>query len=68
MTPSVSNGCATRPLTRDDVMLAQEVATLVRLPQSTVYDLARRRKLPGHRVGRSWRFIRPEIEAWLRDS
>lgn len=59
---------AARSLTRDDVMLAQEVAALVRLPRSTVYDLARRRKLPAHRVGRSWRFIRQEIEAWLRES
>jgi excisionase family DNA binding protein len=52
-------------LTRDEVMLAPEVAELLRVPPSTVYDLARRGALPGHRVGRTWRFIRREVETWL---
>jgi excisionase family DNA binding protein len=38
------------------------------MPRSTVYDLARRGLLPGHRLGRSLRFIRAEIDAWLRAS
>jgi excisionase family DNA binding protein len=46
-------------LTRDDVMLASEVADLLRLPKSTVYELAQRGDLPAHSVGRAWRFIRP---------
>jgi excisionase family DNA binding protein len=41
---------------------------LVRLPVSTVYDLARRGLIPAHRVGRAWRFIRQEVEQWLRAS
>ena len=53
-------------LTRFDVMTAREVGELLRLPASTVYDLARRGLLPGHRVGRAWRFIRHEIEDALR--
>jgi excisionase family DNA binding protein len=53
------------PLTRLDVMTTPEVAELIRLPTSTVYDLARRGVLPGHRVGRAWRFVRSEIEDWL---
>jgi excisionase family DNA binding protein len=57
-----------RPLTRDDVMTAREVGVLLHLPGSSVYDLARRGALPGHRVGRAWRFIRDEIELWLRAS
>jgi hypothetical protein len=31
-----------QPLTRDDVMTAGEVADLIRMPLSTVYELARR--------------------------
>jgi len=53
-------------LTRDDVMIAAEVAELLRLPVSTVYDSARRKVIPGHRVGRSWRFLRSEIEDFLK--
>ncbi len=57
-----------RSLTRDDVMTASEVGALLHLASSSVYDLARRGVIPGHRVGRAWRFIRPEIEDWLRAS
>jgi excisionase family DNA binding protein len=58
----------TEPLTRSDVLTAAEVASWLRIPTSTVYDLARRGHLPGHRVGRAWRFLRPEIEQWLQAS
>ena len=61
-----SNGHHNGRLTRFDVMTAREVGELLRLPASTVYDLARRGLLPGHRVGRAWRFIRYEIEDRLR--
>jgi excisionase family DNA binding protein len=47
-------------------MTAREVAELLHLPASTIYDLARRGLIPGHRVGRAWRFIRWEIEDRLR--
>ena len=59
---------ARRSLTREDVMTAREVGALLHLPGSSVYDLARRGAIPGHRVGRAWRFIRYEIEDWLRAS
>ena len=58
-------GMATAALTRADVLTAREVAELLHLPTSTVYDLARRGLIPAHRVGRAWRFVRQEIEQWL---
>jgi excisionase family DNA binding protein len=57
-----------RPLTRDDVLTAREVGALLHLPGSSVYYLARRGAIPGHRVGRAWRFVRQEIEDWLLSS
>ena len=54
------------PLTRADVMNAREVAALLGLPASTVYELARRGVLPGCKLGRTWRFLRPAIEAALQ--
>jgi excisionase family DNA binding protein len=53
-------------LTRADVMSAREVAVLLGLPASTVYELARRGVLPGCKLGRTWRFLRPAIEAALQ--
>jgi excisionase family DNA binding protein len=55
----------TQPLTARDVITAREVGELLRIPPSTVYDLARRGLIPAHRVGRAWRFTRQEIQAWL---
>lgn len=56
-----------RPLTRADVMTAPEVAKLLGLPKSTVYELARRGELPCARLGRTIRFVRDEVETRLRD-
>ncbi len=56
-----------RHLTREDVMTAAEVAALLALPKSTVYELARRGELPCARLGRSVRFLRDEVEARLRN-
>ena len=50
-------------LTRDEVMTAREVADLLRMPVSTVYELARLGELPARRLGRTWRFLRPRLEA-----
>jgi excisionase family DNA binding protein len=54
-----------RSLTRDEVMTAREVADLLRMPPSTVYELARRGELPARRLGRTWRFLRPRLEQLL---
>jgi excisionase family DNA binding protein len=54
-----------RPLTRAEVMTASEVAELLRMPLSTVYELARRGELPACRFGRTWRFLRSRIEETL---
>lgn len=65
ITESVSSGAtarATEMLTRDEVMTAREVADLLRMPTSTVYELARKGVLPARRLGRTWRFLRPRLE------
>jgi len=52
-------------LTRDEVMTAREVAHVLRMPTSTVYELARKGVLPASRLGRTWRFLRPRLEELL---
>ena len=47
-------------------MTAAEVARLLALPKSTVYELARRGELPCARLGRTIRFLREDIEGRLR--
>jgi excisionase family DNA binding protein len=52
-------------LTRDDVMTAREVSDFLKLPVSTVYELARRGEIPARRLGRTWRFLRSRLEELL---
>jgi excisionase family DNA binding protein len=52
-------------LTRDEVLTAREVAELLKMPVSTVYELARRGELPASRLGKTWRFLRPRLEVLL---
>jgi excisionase family DNA binding protein len=53
-------------LTREEVMTVAEVSELLQMPVSTVYHLARHGVLPACRLGRTWRFLRPELERVLR--
>lgn len=50
-----------------NILKPYQVASHLQLPLSTVYKLARERKIPGHKVGKHWRFLLDEIEQWLQD-
>jgi excisionase family DNA binding protein len=63
--PSAPVAQAAAMLTRDEVMTAREVADLLRMPMSTVYELARKGVLPARQLGRTWRFLRPRLEELL---
>ena len=49
------------------VLTLSEVASLLRVPKSTVYKLAQNAKLPGFKVGKHWRFLLSDIEGWLKN-
>ena len=51
-----------------EVMSAKELARYLGLHYRTVLALAKQGKIPGRRVGVTWRFHRPTIERWLADS
>lgn len=51
--------------TTDSVMTVKEVADYLRVNQRTVYRLAVDRKLPGFKVGTTWRFKRADIDRWI---
>lgn len=47
------------------VMTVKEVAQYLRVNQRTVYRLAVDHKLPGFKVGATWRFKRVDIDSWI---
>ena len=54
-------------ITRDDVLTVNDVAALLELNPYTVKEYARRGILPGRKLGRTWRFLRPELEDAIRE-
>ncbi|MFC6441556.1 helix-turn-helix domain-containing protein [Bowmanella sp. JS7-9] len=51
----------------DGIMTIQEVALYLKLNEKTTYRLASEGKLPGFKVGGSWRFRRTDLEKWIEE-
>jgi excisionase family DNA binding protein len=47
------------------ILDAHEVAELLKLRHSTVLDLSRRGILPAFKIGKHWRYRRPDLEEWM---
>jgi len=52
----------------DEILTIKEVAEYLKLSEKTAYRLASDGKLPGFKVGGSWRFKRGDIEQWIEQS
>ncbi len=49
-----------------DIISVRELASYLGVATITVYRLTEKGDLPGHKVGGQWRFMRDEVEDWLR--
>jgi excisionase family DNA binding protein len=49
----------------DQILTLKEVAAYLKLAEKTAYKLAAEGKLPGFKVGGSWRFKSDDIELWI---
>lgn len=49
----------------DEILTLKEVAAYLKLAEKTAYRLASEGKLPGFKVGGSWRFKKEDIEQWI---
>ena len=50
----------------DIIMTVEEVSEYLKLAQSTIYKLLNEGKLPGRKVGGSWRFSRQVLDEWIK--
>ena len=48
-------------------MTMKEVAEYLKINEKTAYRLASKGKLPGFKVGGSWRFRRGDIDEWIEE-
>ena len=51
----------------DEIFTIKEVANYLKLAEKTAYRLASEGKLPGFKVGGSWRFRKNKIDRWIRE-
>ena len=51
----------------NEVLTTGEAAEFLKLTPFTVRNYARRGILPSRKVGKGWRFYKPDLLAWLRD-
>lgn len=50
---------------KDQILTLKQVAEYLQLAEKTAYRLAAEKKLPGFKVGGSWRFKRHDLEQWI---
>lgn len=53
-------------MSEDDIFTIRELATYLKLAEKTAYRLASEGKLPGFKVGGSWRFRKSEVDSWIQ--
>ncbi|OHU89205.1 MULTISPECIES: methylation-associated defense system helix-turn-helix domain-containing protein MAD1 [Pseudoalteromonas] len=51
----------------DEILTLKEVADYLKLAEKTAYRLASEGKLPGFKVGGSWRFKAEDIDRWIEE-
>jgi excisionase family DNA binding protein len=51
----------------DEILTLKDVAEYLKLAEKTAYRLAAEGRLPGFKVGGSWRFRRQELEDWIAE-
>lgn len=44
----------------------EEIAAHLGVKRETVYNWISDRGLPAHKIGRIWKFNRPEVDEWVR--
>jgi excisionase family DNA binding protein len=49
----------------DEILTLKQVADYLKLTERTLYRLTQEGKLPGFKVGNSWRFRLRDIDAWI---
>lgn len=51
----------------DEILTLKEVADYLKLAEKTAYRLAAEGKLPGFKVGGSWRFKKEDMLLWIEE-
>lgn len=48
-------------------MTAMETCRYLRITQRTLYRYLQSRQIPAFKLGKEWRFVRSDLQQWIRD-
>lgn len=52
---------------KSELMTAIETCRYLKITQRTLYRYLRSRQIPAFKLGKEWRFVRSDLEQWIRD-
>jgi excisionase family DNA binding protein len=53
-------------MSEDRWMSVEEIADHLGVSKDTVYTWVAAKRMPGHKVGRFWKFNKDEVDSWVR--
>lgn len=53
---------------KSELMTVTETCRFLEIPQQTLYRYLQRRDIPAFKLGDEWRFVRSDLEQWIRDT
>jgi excisionase family DNA binding protein len=52
---------------KSELMTAEETCRYLKISPRTLYRYLRGRQIPAFKLGKEWRFVRSDLEQWVRD-
>ena len=52
---------------KGEIMTAEETCRYLKITPRTLYRYLRARQIPAFKLGKEWRFVRSDLEQWIRD-
>jgi len=52
---------------KSELMTAEETCLYLKITPRTLYRYLQNRQIPAFKLGKEWRFVRSDLERWIRD-
>ena len=50
----------------DEILTVEELARYLKISERTIYELLKKKEIPGFKVGATWRFKKSVIDEWIK--
>ena len=54
------------PQPKDELWTVEETCRYLKVARRTLYRYIEEHRLPGFKLGKEWRFVRSDLERWIR--